>query len=143
MNTLTGLNTKTRRILLALLAALAAYVGVWGAAFPSAFYSAFPGFGLTWISVDGPFNEHLIRDVGGLYLGFGCAAVAAAVVKGATAGRVLAVGWTVFCVIHFAYHLAHLDGSALDIVGDVVSLGLSLVVGVLLIVLPTGKDVAK
>ena len=37
-------------------------VGMWAQFFPHAFYNSFPGFGRSWVSVDGPFNEHLIRD---------------------------------------------------------------------------------
>jgi len=61
----------------------------------------------------------------------------------AAAGRVVALGWTLFCAIHFGYHLANLDGSVVDRVGNVVTLGLSLVLGILLLVLPTRKVVAK
>ena len=137
------MNTNPRRLLLALLAAVAAYVGIWAAAFPASFYTSFPGFGLTWISADGPFNEHLVRDVGGLYLGFGAASVAAAILRTAAAGRVIGIGWTLFCAVHFAYHLAHLDGSVVDRAGNVVTLGLSLAIGVLLVVVPSRKVVSE
>ena len=43
-------------------------VGAWAQFLPQAFYDSFPGLGRSWVSVDGPFNEHLVRDVGGLYL---------------------------------------------------------------------------
>ena len=143
MNTMTGLNTRVRRILLALTAALAAFVGVWATVFPASFYDSFPGFGLHWISEDGAFSAHLILDVGALNLGFALAFVAAAVVRGAVAGRVVALGWTLFGVIHLGYHLANLDGSVFDRIGNVVTLGLDLALGVVLIVLPTRKAVAK
>src|SRR5690606_22522979 len=65
------------RIVLALTAAVGTYVGIWAAAFPRSFYDSFPGFGFMWISVDGPYNEHLIRDVGALYLAIAAIAVVA------------------------------------------------------------------
>src|SRR5665213_1057837 len=99
------MNTILRRILLGILVLLAAFVGLWAAAFPHAFYSSFPGFGLTWISTDGPFNEHLIRDVGGLYLGFGAAALAAAISRSAIPGRVVGIGWSLFGIVHLTYHV--------------------------------------
>lgn len=66
-----------RRVILWLTAAIGAFVGVWAAGFPQSFYDSFPGFGFVWISVDGPFNEHLIRDVGSLYLALAAASAAA------------------------------------------------------------------
>ena len=35
---------------------------------PQSFYDDFPGLGRAWVSVDGPYNEHLVRDVGALNL---------------------------------------------------------------------------
>jgi hypothetical protein len=132
------MKTILRRILLAIIVALAAFVGFWAAVFPTSFYSSFPGFGLTWISSDGPFNEHLIRDVGGLYLGFAAAALASMFSKSASPGRVVGLGWALFGVLHLSYHLGHLEGSATDRIGIVVGLGVSLVPGVALL-LPVGR----
>ena len=62
-----------RRVILWVTAALGLYVGAWAAGIPQSFYDSFPGLGFIWISVDGPYNEHLIRDVGSLYLALvGC-----------------------------------------------------------------------
>jgi hypothetical protein len=127
------MNTILRRILLGLLAILAIFVGLWAAAFPQSFYSSFPGLGLHWVSSDGPFNEHLIRDVGALYLGFAAAAVAAMFSRSAVAGRVVGVGWSLFGLLHISYHIGHPEGSAFDQVGTVISLGLDLAVGLLLL----------
>jgi hypothetical protein len=126
------MNSTSRRILLAAAAILGAYVGLWAAFFPESFYDAFPGLGLTWISADGPFNEHLIRDVGGLYLGLTAASVGAIFSRTAAPGRVVGLGWAVFGAIHYGYHLLHLQGSAIDVVGNVVSLGVSLALGIVL-----------
>jgi hypothetical protein len=141
-------NTNLRRTLLVITAILAAYVGIWAEVFPRSFYDAFPGFGLTWISEDGPFNEHLVRDVGGLYLGLGAATVAAIFSRSATPGRVVGLAWSLFGILHFGYHLLHLEGTIVDRVGNVVSLGLSLLLGILLL-LPsrraalTGSEVTR
>ena len=135
------MNTILRRILLGLLAILAIFVGFWAAAFPQSFYSSFPGFGLHWVSSDGPFNEHLIRDVGALYLGFAAAAVAAMFSQSAVAGRVVGVGWSLFGLLHISYHLGHPEGSTFDQVGTVVSLGLDLIVG--LVLLLPGRKVTE
>lgn len=50
------------------LAVPAAYVGGWALLAPRSFFTSFPGLGYHWLVVDGPFNAHLVRDVGALYL---------------------------------------------------------------------------
>ena len=44
------------------------FVGAWAPAAPSSFYADFPFPGRHWVRLLGPYNEHLVRDVGGLYL---------------------------------------------------------------------------
>lgn len=51
-------------------------VGLWAQFFPQEFYDHFPGLGV-WVAGDGPYNEHLIRDVGGLNLALTTLAVLA------------------------------------------------------------------
>jgi hypothetical protein len=136
------MNTILRRIILGILVLSAVFVGLWAAAFPESFYSSFPGFGQHWVGADGPYNEHLVRDVGGLYLGFAAAAVAAIVVRTTTAGRVIGVGWTLFGLLHICYHLGHPERTALAQVGTVVSLAVDLALGMLLI-LPLGASGAR
>jgi len=130
------MNTRLRRVLLGVATALGFYVGVWAAFFPEAFYRSFPGFGLHWIDAAGPYDEHLVRDVGGLYLGLAVAGVAAIVSRSAAPGRVVGLAWAVFGILHFAYHVQHLEGSALDVVGNVVSLTLSAALGLALLLPP-------
>jgi len=122
-----------RRAVLAVTAAIGFFVGGWAAFWPVSFYEAFPGLGRIWISIDGPFNEHLVRDVGALYLALAGASVAAIFSRTPDAGRVVGVAWTVFGIPHLAYHLAHLESLApLDVAGNVVSLGGSLALGTVL-----------
>jgi hypothetical protein len=42
--------------------------GLWITLSPATFFSEFPGFGRAWVSIDGPYNEHLLRDFGALNL---------------------------------------------------------------------------
>ena len=130
-----------RRIILAVTAALGLFVGAWAAFWPTSFYDSFPGLGRIWVAIDGPFNEHLIRDVGALYLALAGASLAAILSRRPDAGRVVGVAWTVFGIPHLAYHLAHLDSLApIDVVGTIVSLGGSLALGIVLM-LPEVKRV--
>src|SRR4051794_41982933 len=55
---------------LAVLAVTPALVGIWATVSPHGFYDDFPGAGHHWVSAVGAYDEHLVRDVGALYLGF-------------------------------------------------------------------------
>ena len=132
-------NTPLRRTLLGIGVALGAYVGGWAFFAPAAFYRSFPGFGLHWIDVDGPFNEHLIRDVGALYLGLGAASLAAALTRSAQPGRIVGLAWAAFGILHFGYHASHLEGSAGDRIGTLLSLGLSALLGLALLLPDRGR----
>ena len=46
-------------------------IGLTAFGLPRTFYDDFP-FLAHWVNLLPPYNEHLITDVGGLYLGFGC-----------------------------------------------------------------------
>ncbi|WP_205473652.1 hypothetical protein [Nocardioides sp. SYSU D00038] len=125
----------TLHVTTGLLTASALYVGPWAALAPRSFYDSFPGFHRVWVGVDGPFNEHLVRDVGGLYLALAVAGVIALCRLDATALLVLGGAWTVFDLTHLVYHLHHLaELAALDAVGNVVALGGTLVLALHLLV---------
>jgi hypothetical protein len=127
-------NLLSRRIVLAVTAALGLFVGAWAAVLPHGFYSSFPGLGFIWVAVDGPFNEHLIRDVGGLYLAISAATVWAIFSREHSATRAVGIAWVVFGVLHFSYHASHLHGmSTANAVGELIGLGTSLVLGVMLV----------
>jgi hypothetical protein len=127
------MSLTTRRVILWVTAAIGAYVGAWASFWPVSFYDTFPGLGRIWISVDGPFNEHLIRDVGGLYLGLAAASAAATFSRKPDPGRVIGVAWTVFGLPHLIYHARHFaEMSPIDAVGNAFTLGGSLILGVVL-----------
>ncbi|MGV2984508.1 hypothetical protein ACNPNP_12470 [Microbacterium sp. AGC85] len=122
-----------RRILLGTTAAVGIFVGLWAALWPATFYSAFPGLGRVWIAVDGPYNEHLIRDVGALYLALAAASIAAAFARRPEPGRVVGVAWTVFGLPHLIYHAMQFGGMPLiDVIGNIIGLGGSLLLGIVL-----------
>ena len=128
------MNTTTRRAILLAPAGIGLYVGLWAVALPRSFYDSFPGLGSVWVAVDGPYNEHLVRDVGALYVALAAASVVAAASHRADGGRVVGVAWLVFSIPHLTYHLAHLDGfSVRDVVGQVIALSATIVLAVPLI----------
>ncbi len=76
---------------------------------PRAFYDTFPGFGLQWVSVDGTYNEHLLRDLGGANLALAVVILFAIVRPSVGLVRAVAGAMLVAQVPHFVYHASHLD----------------------------------
>jgi hypothetical protein len=102
------------RIGLAVLAVPAIMIGVWAAFAPRSFYDDFPGLGRMWVAPDGPYNEHLVRDVGELNLALAVVTVIALVALTPMLVRAVLAGWIVYSVPHLVYHLRHLDPFATD-----------------------------
>ncbi|MAT06911.1 MAG: hypothetical protein CL424_17910 [Acidimicrobiaceae bacterium] len=135
-----------QRATLAYLTLSGLLVGVWATLFPQSFYDDFPGLGLVWVAVDGPYNEHLVRDVGQLSLAMSVVSGVAAFTMVAVLVRVAAAAWLVNAVPHFVYHLRNLEVyDTFDQVGNVLSLGLLVALPVVVLVLsfrpPRSADV--
>ncbi len=92
------------------LAASAAYVGIWAMVWPHSFFTSFPGFGQAWVAPLGPYNEHLVRDVGGLYVALMVLSAWAAVKGDRGTLRVLGLAWLAFGLPHLVFHDAHRHG---------------------------------
>jgi hypothetical protein len=101
--------TVITRIALGGLGAVGLMVGLWAAFAPESFYTDFPGLGRVWVSVDGPYNQHLLRDVGQLFLAMTVVTAVAVVHPVTLLVRAVAAGWLVQSVPHFVYHLANAD----------------------------------
>jgi hypothetical protein len=83
-------------------------VGGWAAAWPRWFYDDFPWPGHPWVGPLPAYNEHLIRDFGGMNLAMAVVfGVAAATLDRRLAGTAL-VAYLVFAVPHLVFHLNHL-----------------------------------
>lgn len=95
---------------LALLALQAIQLGVWATFAPRSWFRSFPGLGRHWVVVDGPYNHHLVSDVGALFLGLAVLTVAALATRDRTLVRVTGAVWAVSAVPHFVYHLTHRAG---------------------------------
>ena len=111
------------RIGLAVLALPALMVGIWAAVFPRSFYDDFPGLGRMWVAPDGPYNEHLVRDVGELNLALVVVTAVALVALTPILVRAVLAAWLVYSVPHLVYHLRHMSPFSTD---DQVSIGASL-----------------
>ncbi|MFO0619703.1 MAG: hypothetical protein U0414_44375 [Polyangiaceae bacterium] len=129
------MTSRARLVCLAFLALSGAFVGVWAGLLPRSFYDGFPGFGRKWVSGDGPFNEHLVRDVGGFYLALTVLAVLGLVRRDRATTRIVGAVWTTFSVPHLAYHAHHLGAYELiDQIGNMVALGGTLLASLFLMV---------
>lgn len=126
---------RWQRIALGYLALVALQIGVWAQFAPRSFYDDFPGLGRAWVSVDGPYNEHLVRDVGGLYLALAVLVIAAAVTLSRHLIVVASVAVIVSGVPHLVYHVLNTDGlSSGDLALSIGGLTLFAVIPVALIV---------
>ena len=101
--------TVLLRVSLAIVAVSALMPGLEATFGPSSFYGSFP-FGRGWVELLPPFNEHLLRDVGGFYLAFAILFAWAAVTLSSALIVPLCVTWTVAAVLHAYFHVTHLDG---------------------------------
>ena len=115
------------RVTLACLAVSALVIGLQATVAPHSFYTGFPG-GRGWVELLPPYNEHLVRDVGGFYLAFGLLFAWAAVTLARSLIVPLCVTWSVAALLHGVFHALHLDGmSAGDAIAEIGGLAAVLV----------------
>jgi hypothetical protein len=121
-----------RKVALVVIAGGSIVVGLWAQGFPRSFYDEFPGLGRTWVALDGPYNEHLIRDVGGLNLALAFVAVMALVTGSTLLARVAGGAALLYGVPHLLYHATHLDQYKTDdVVAMLTSLGIAVLAAIL------------
>ena len=125
------------RVVLAVWAVASVQLGIWATFAPRSFFDDYPGFGRHWVRVDGPYNEHLVRDFGALNLALALVTIAALVTLSRPMVIAVAVAWLAWSVPHLVYHLRHLDmfSSTDDKVLNVFLLGSLPVLAVIVLVL--------
>ena len=137
-----AVRVQALRVVLAINGLTATVLGGWATFGPRQFYDDFPGGGRHWIRVDGPYNEHLVRDFGGLQLALAIMTVVALVTLSPLIVRTAALAGLAFAVPHLAYHLRHLHVYASsDKVLNAVSLSGAVALGVAALLL-SGVPVA-
>jgi hypothetical protein len=112
------------KLLLGWFAVFGLGIGLWQAVLPASFYADFPGMGHHWVSPDGPYNEHLLRDVGLGNLAVGTVALVALLTGGVWLARAVGLAVVVTNLPHQLYHQAHV--SVLPTVTDQVLQSISL-----------------
>lgn len=117
-----------------------AFPGLWALSAPHSFYGSFPGLGHAWVAVYGPYNEHLVRDVGGFF-------VALSVLCFLTVFGRVPLSSTAICLLsfnlpHLVYHLIHLHRLLpIDQLGNVIALSVNVLLpGLLLYVGTAGRS---
>lgn len=121
-----GAPRAATRLVLGLLAAVQATDGFYALLAPRSFYDDFP-LGRGWVEALPAYSEHLVRDVGGLFLATAVVLAAAAVWLERRLVLVALASFLAFSVPHTAYHLFNLEGIS---TGDAVAEGVSLVLTV-------------
>lgn len=115
---------RTLRIVMFALAAGDAAVGVYAITAPRSFYDHVVGVDLL-----GPYNEHLLTDVGGFYLGFALLFTWAGCTLHRELVRAASAAAALTAALHLGFHTAHLTGfttgqTVLQTTGLVVALAL-------------------
>lgn len=115
---------RLQSTLLLIIAVFTLPAGLQAAFAPRSFYDDFP-LGREWIARDGgAYNEHLVRDVGALFLALIIVTVWTALRN--RPARPVAVAWLVQGVLHFVYHVGHLDGyetaDKVGLIGSLISI---------------------
>jgi hypothetical protein len=115
-----------RRVILAILAVVGTYTGVWAYFAPGHWHGHFPGFGFSWLPQLGPYNEHLSKDAGAMFMALAVLSlIALRSARSDTVARNTGLVWLTFNIPHLIYHTQHLHMyNPLDRVLNVVVLGL-------------------
>lgn len=121
---------------LLILAASEAPVGLWALVAPRSFYESFPGGGRNWVSALGPYDEHLVRDVGSSFSALVVLLVLAAVFLELRLVQAALAAWLVFATPHLVYHLTTTEVFSVgDNVGSLAGLGLQVALAAVLLAL--------
>lgn len=114
------------RASLGFLCLAAALIGATAAFAPRTFYDDFP-FVASWVELLPPYNEHLVTDVGGLYLGFAVLFAWAARTLDRTLVQAASVAWLLTATIHLVFHAGHLERfSTADAIAEIAALAVLL-----------------
>ncbi|MCA1185099.1 MULTISPECIES: hypothetical protein [unclassified Saccharopolyspora] len=133
------MKTRVDRACLVVLLLVGASTGFWAFVAPESWHASFPGFGLDWLPRLGPYNEHLTRDTGAMFLALATLSGAALRrVDDVVLTRAAGAAWLVFNALHFGFHstMLHMYG----LLDQVLSMGsLGLVTGLALVLVLPGR----
>lgn len=111
-------------------------IGLWALFAPRSFYDDFPAGTDGWVNVLGPFDEHLVIDVGALFIALAFLMAFAAYTLHRTTVFAAAVTWLLFAVPHAVYHFSNLGPyDTADAIGNSVTIGWTVIGGLLILFL--------
>ena len=84
-------------------------LAIWPLASPRNFYDKFPGGSYHWIDINGPYNEHFLRDFGALNAALVVVIVFALWRPAVSLLQATGLAIAVYALPHAIYHLNHLD----------------------------------
>lgn len=117
-----GARLALARAMLGLLCGYCVFIGATAAFVPRTFYDDFP-FLAHWVERLPPYNEHLISDVGGLYLGFALLFGWAAWKLERTLALPVCAAFLLSAILHLIFHIGHLEGfGTVDGVAEIAAL---------------------
>jgi hypothetical protein len=123
---------------LATLSFVPAWIGIWATVAPRSFYDHFPGWS-SWVAPLGPYDEHLVRDVGAFQLGLLVVGLFALVTLERRLVQAALVASLVAGLPHLIYHLT--ATGPFSTVDNVLSLaGLAAPVAIPLLLLPRTRS---
>jgi alkylhydroperoxidase family enzyme len=122
------------------LAAVQAIDGLYALFVPTSFYDDFP-LGRGWVAAIPEYNEHLVRDVGGLFLGTAIVLGAAALFLSRRLVIIACVSFLAFSLPHAVWHFFNLGPyDTADAVANIVTLGATVLIPVGLLWLLSRPD---
>lgn len=97
------------RSVLAFFVVMLGFIGVWASLAPLSFYEYGPVPGLPWVRLFPPYNEHLVRDFGGMNMAMAVVFAVAAVKLTPVLVRTATGAYLLFSVPHTVFHTIHLE----------------------------------
>lgn len=117
-----------------------ALLGLYALICPTSFYEDFP-FGRGWVEALPAYNEHLTRDLGGLFLGIGLLLLAAAWWLDRRVALIALVSYLAYSIPHAIFHFFNLEPyETADAIANVITLAATVVVPVALLGLLIRKE---
>jgi hypothetical protein len=84
-------------------------LAIWPLVSPRGFYNTFPGGSYHWIDINGPYNEHFLRDFGALNAALIVVIIFALWKPATSLLQATGLAIAVYALPHAIYHLSHLD----------------------------------
>jgi hypothetical protein len=127
-------------VALGVLGAVQLVDGLYALLAPRSFYDDFP-LGRGWVEALPAYNEHLVRDVGGLFLATAVVVLAAAWILERRLVVIACVAYLAFSIPHTIYHYLHLDvHDAGDVIANTIALAATVLLPLwVLFVILTGR----